>query len=423
MLYTTGWGGAAGGPPLTFASDQLSSVIFWDRLCLLSSPRQIRPLTYQVTSPFSVRAAMFRDRPFATPTSLGERRYPDGEVRIYYHVPPRIVELTKSLADEPVTEENIGSLAKKFQDYLRTNYPYSLRYDVVDTTIDPLEDFLFNRKSIGGHCECFAGAMVMMCRAVGINARMAVGYHGGEFNSIGGFYLVREKDAHAWVEVFIPDRGWAIFDPSPASDGSLQTAAITRWVQEMSQFLQKVWLSTVVAFDNTSRKYIFNTISSFFDWLTDSARSAAANSIAGLRELLVGKNTSTATRIYIFTSIFGVIGLSVFLTRHIRRRRSSRLPMILRAVDRKTQRQLAHDLIFFDDLLRILSKTGHEKQPQQTPREYVEQFASPLGNALSDARWLVHLFYDIRFGAVRVDSDMRIRITGALHHIRDQLLS
>ncbi|MCL2648730.1 MAG: DUF3488 and transglutaminase-like domain-containing protein [Phycisphaerales bacterium] len=424
MLYTIG-----GGPPLTFASDQLSSVIFWDRQYLLSAPRSVRPLTYQVTSPLTVRAAMFHDCPFVTPGSLGERRNIDGEIRTYYRVPDKIAELAKSLAgsllssspDEPLKEENVGMLAKKFQDYLQTNYPYTLQYDVIDTSIDPLEDFLFNRKSIGGHCECFAGAMVMMCRAVGINARMATGYHGGEFNSIGGFYLVREKDAHAWVEVFIPDRGWSIFDPSPASGSTLKTASLTRWFQEISQLLQKAWLSTVVAFDNTSRKYLFSTISSFFDWLADWTRTAATDGAAGLRELLIGTNSSPFMRIYIYLAITGTIALSVFLTHRIRRRRSSYLPMILKTVDRKTQKKLAYDLIFFDELLRILDKTGQKKRLEQTPREYIEQLAIPLGSALSDARWLVRAFYDIRFGSVRVDTPMRDRIFASLHNIRHHL--
>ena len=46
--------------------------------------------------------------------------------------------------------------------------------------------------------------MVMLCRSVGINARMVTGYHGGEFNSIGGYYIVRCRDSHAWVEFYVP---------------------------------------------------------------------------------------------------------------------------------------------------------------------------------------------------------------------------
>ena len=98
----------------------------------------------------------------------------------------------------------------------------------MDRRLDPTADFLLNRKDTGGHCEFFASAMVMLCRAVGVNARMATGYRGGEFNSIGGFYVVRQKYAHAWVEVFVPRRGWMVYDPSPTAAESSPASSVAR---------------------------------------------------------------------------------------------------------------------------------------------------------------------------------------------------
>ena len=78
-----------------------------------------------------------------------------------------------------------------------------------------LEDFLFRTRR--GHCEFFATAMVVMLRSQGIPARFVTGFLGGEENAFEGYYVVRQSNAHAWVEAWFPDRGWQVFDPTPAS--------------------------------------------------------------------------------------------------------------------------------------------------------------------------------------------------------------
>jgi len=68
-----------------------------------------------------------------------------------------------------------------------------------------------------GNCEYFATSMAILLRLNGIPARLVAGYKGGTYNEIGGYYLVRESDAHVWVEAFIKDKGWVRYDPTPAS--------------------------------------------------------------------------------------------------------------------------------------------------------------------------------------------------------------
>src|SRR6202008_3047154 len=69
-----------------------------------------------------------------------------------------------------------------------------------------VDDFLFNTHS--GFCGHYASAFVSLMRAVGIPARVVTGYLGGEWNPVGGYLLVRQSDAHAWVEVWLQGRGW-----------------------------------------------------------------------------------------------------------------------------------------------------------------------------------------------------------------------
>lgn len=86
---------------------------------------------------------------------------------------------------------------------------------------DALVDFLFNGKS--GFCEQYASAMGVLLRAVGIPSRVVIGYTAG-FES-GESRVITTDDAHAWVEVFFPNIGWATFDPTPLSDGRSVTPA------------------------------------------------------------------------------------------------------------------------------------------------------------------------------------------------------
>jgi hypothetical protein len=76
----------------------------------------------------------------------------------------------------------------------------------------PLDEFLFEKKA--GHCEFFASSFAVLLRAAGIPSRLVGGYSGGEYNELGGYYLVSESMAHVWVEVFLEGTGWVRRDPS-----------------------------------------------------------------------------------------------------------------------------------------------------------------------------------------------------------------
>ncbi len=116
---------------------------------------------------------------------------------------------------QDVTQAKASTYEKALaiQDYLSNNFRYSL--DIPSSSQDrPLEEFLFSRKT--GYCEHYATAMVMMLRSVGVAARLVTGFLATEWNEYGNYYLVRQRDAHAWVEVYLPQSGWVTMDPTPA---------------------------------------------------------------------------------------------------------------------------------------------------------------------------------------------------------------
>ena len=102
--------------------------------------------------------------------------------------------------------------ALKLNHYLSTQFTYTLILKR-ESTLDPLEEFLFVRRS--GNCEYFAAAMAVMLRSVGIPARVVGGFQRGDWNPYGAYFMVRMKDAHSWVEAFLDGPGWVTFDPSP----------------------------------------------------------------------------------------------------------------------------------------------------------------------------------------------------------------
>src|SRR5262249_51439626 len=111
-----------------------------------------------------------------------------------------------------------GSTTKKMaltlESHLRDSgeYTYSLSMAVDDPAIDPVEDFLFNRKR--GHCEYFASALALMLRSVQIPSRLVTGFKGAEFNASDKSYEVQQRHAHAWVEAWV-DNEWMTLDPTP----------------------------------------------------------------------------------------------------------------------------------------------------------------------------------------------------------------
>jgi transglutaminase-like putative cysteine protease len=123
---------------------------------------------------------------------------------------PRTLELARRMRAEAGSDAAFirAALAMfREQEFRYTLTPPGLARDSVD-------DFLFNTRE--GFCGHFASAFTTMVRAAGIPARVVAGYQGGDWNPIGGYLIVRNAHAHAWSEVWLPERGWTRIDPTAA---------------------------------------------------------------------------------------------------------------------------------------------------------------------------------------------------------------
>ena len=133
---------------------------------------------------------------------------------------PGIEKITKELMFENKSEQEILKIVKH---YFLTEYIYSLDLKGSGEAETPLQNFLNHTKA--GHCEFFATATVFLLRQAKIPARYAVGYIAHEYSRLGDHLVVRQRDAHAWVKVFM-DGQWRNFDTTPSSFLQMDTQKI-----------------------------------------------------------------------------------------------------------------------------------------------------------------------------------------------------
>ena len=146
-----------------------------------------------------------------------------------------------------------------------------------------VDEFLFDTRR--GFCEHYASALTFMLRAVDIPARVVAGYHGGEANPLGDHLRVRQRDAHAWVEAWLPGQGWVRFDPTAAVAPSRIEYGLDRALEEqgsqgaggvldnldqlplilqmgyLSDYVEFAWYKWVLGYDQGARLELLT------DWL------------------------------------------------------------------------------------------------------------------------------------------------------------
>ena len=135
----------------------------------------------------------------------------DGQwLMLPYGLNPRTRAAGQALASEPDPARRVADVLRLFAE---GGFVYTLQPPLLPGR-DSIDDFLYGTRA--GFCEHYAGAFVFLMRAAGVPARVVTGYQGGEMNPIDGYLTVRQSDAHAWAEVWLPRRGWVRIDPTAA---------------------------------------------------------------------------------------------------------------------------------------------------------------------------------------------------------------
>ncbi|NMC45997.1 MAG: transglutaminase domain-containing protein [Chloroflexi bacterium] len=183
-----------------FKDEPFKDVIAW---------RPLLPLTendsYRTTSYFLPLA--YED------LEASGKNYPAAIKRMYLQLPDDFSNRITQLSDA-ITAGLKSNFSKTLAitDYLRRQYTYSTEVADIPQHLDPVFWFIFEEKS--GFCNYYASAEVLMLRSIDIPARLAVGYAQGVEIEHGKVFGVRDRDSHAWVEVYFPEIGWVVFEPT-----------------------------------------------------------------------------------------------------------------------------------------------------------------------------------------------------------------
>lgn len=151
-------------------------------------------------------------------------------------VPPEVAVAIAPLVEGWVAgRETPAEKVDAIRTHLEQEYTYSLHYER-DEGRDPVVQFLLESKL--GHCEYFASGMALAARQAGVPARVVTGFRSDEVSPFGGHRIVRERDAHAWVEVHL-DGAWVRVDPSPQN--SLEAGPARAWLSGAMDDLSYAW--------------------------------------------------------------------------------------------------------------------------------------------------------------------------------------
>jgi hypothetical protein len=175
-------------------------------------------------------------------------------------------------------------MAQIIEHHLQTGYRYDLD-SPSGNAANPLDDFLFVSKR--GHCEFYSTAMAIMLRTLGIPSRNVAGFVGGTYNRFGGFYAVRQGDAHSWVEAYFRDRGWEQFDPTPPADAVpvAETSGFLAFARDLVEAASQRWNRHVVGYDLNQQVQMLRSVSRRYSLMSKSSRPldmASGKRIAGL---------------------------------------------------------------------------------------------------------------------------------------------
>ena len=132
-------------------------------------------------------------------------------------LPERVLVLARELTQAAPTPYE---RALAIESYLRT-FPYTLEVEPPAPDRDIVDYFLFSAQQ--GYCDYYASSMVVLARAAGLPARLVVGYANGDYDSPTAEYIVRQKHAHSWPEIYFVGLGWVEFEPT-ASQPSIERA-------------------------------------------------------------------------------------------------------------------------------------------------------------------------------------------------------
>ena len=331
-----------------------------------------------------------------------------GQLTNYLQLPSGLDSRIPELAAEQVRGTRTKyDAALAIESFLQTKFGYTLELKAGGS--DPLADFLFDVRE--GHCEYFATAMVMMLRAQGIPARLVTGFQQGDYNDTAGVFVVRQRHAHAWVEVYFPGEDvWVPFDPTPAAGQQLSgtPVGIAGQVSRYIEALEMIWIQYFVAFDNQEQRSLFNSAKKSFTEFQGNAGSYAESLRILLGEWwkdIRGENgfEVRAAAIGYAVAAIGFLAATIMFVIWLGRR-IRQMGLWSRIAQRFSPEPRRTIVEFYEQMTVQLAERGFIRLPHQTPMEFARTVAIPEVIGITDK------YHSVRFGNKELSRSEREQI-------------
>jgi hypothetical protein len=274
-------------------------------------------------------------------------------------------------------------------DWLGKTHEYSLEPGPTPKGVDPIEHFLFDRKT--GHCEYFASAAALLLRSVGVPTRYVNGFLGGEWNDLGEYVTVRQNRAHAWVEAYLGELGWMRVDATPPVRSPGRMGKLRQVLDSIEFF----WGRWIVGYD----------IGRQLDLARSLGRSVGLGS--GRADAPPSGGAAWPWRRIAVLVALGLGGAGVALA--LKRRRRASTPGAVGPV-------LGHQPVgrAYRRALERLAEHGFHRRPSETPRELAARVKAAGLQGAEPFADLTELYVRARFGRQTIDEGEVTRLSRAL---------
>ncbi len=291
--------------------------------------------------------------------------------------------------------------ARRLEAYLSTRFLYTLVLPRPGP--NPVEEFLFDRRA--GNCESFATAMALVLRESGVPARLVTGFAGGELGPFGSYFLVRGRDAHAWVEAWCgPALGWVTFDPTPP-DGrpGIDRVSLSRRLGQLLDNLEFLYGRYVLSFGQSDQVTLATLVRDAAVAVSRAAERLQAALRATVKQA-AGSARGLALAVSLLLGLAAAVLAAVRLSRAAREFGTRGLPAAAAAYRR---------------LQRHLRKRGALLTPASVPSETLAAAAGYGPRAAGLARRLVHAYLAESFGGRELSEEERRRLRADLRELRE----
>jgi transglutaminase-like putative cysteine protease len=308
----------------------------------------------------------------------------------YLQIPrldPRIPELARQITKNAKTPFDKALVMESF---LRDRFTYTLSLTGKPGD-DPLAHFLFDTRA--GHCEYFASAMTIMLRTLGIPAREVNGFLPGEYNDLGGDYIVRASDAHSWVEVYFPGNDWQVFDPTPAAPEN--SAGFLSRLGQYADWMEITWNEWVIGYDFAHQLVLAQNLQRNSKNWSETARIWFQHKQRASKRWMKSWQVQHGATGFLLP--ISLVLMLVVLRFNLIAALIRRIRLFLQLQSGKSASnnpQLASRL--YAELLRMLARRGLMRVETQTPFEFAAAVNSP--NLAPAVREFTEIYAHARFG-------------------------